>query len=499
MKYDDRNKKYKPKVLGKEKVDSNKELLMKQFIDKTKKNKTHNIEYTTEKSEYKVNDESNNEIVNDLKNEINKLKAQVKAEKDKRQVIKQDNDKLEKKNKRLINENDKYTEVINLLNKDKNTLENKVTNLQDYIEPINEELSNLKNKIDILKKQLLDRHLDIANLRKVCEDRKKTIANLEEKPAVEEFKKEIAELKKINYKLNTQLKVAKFDIEMLNRRVGIKEVYAHYIENNNIVETEITVKSIINNLKIKTRKMISQTIISTTYRVKAMKVKYRTFKGNIKHNIYVKRYRYKSKESNVYGNLIKNRFGKYTFISIDGVRYRVRKTSIKNKPKWNNISCVADITEKNKAVVKKTFRETIDISNLEKATKPKIKKINNINKEKQPQVLYSKQYKVLIITALPGINYLSKLSPLGIKVSIFNSYYENAKRLDSILNKYDMVFYCVRHSKHYCKDVIKNQPDYTSDGKKYYILNDDSITTMLYLIDNYISTEEYEKINIIAE
>lgn len=88
--------------------------------------------------------------------------------------------------------------------------------------------------------------------------------------------------------------------------------------------------------------------------------------------------------------------------------------------------------------------------------------------------------------------YINYLTQMELEVDTFDSYKESAKRLNSVLSKYDIVLYCIRHSRHYVGDILKNQSDYKDEPWKYKIVNNDSLQDLEnIIIESICKLEEY--------
>jgi hypothetical protein len=473
-----KNNNYIQKKTNDEHVKSKKEMLLSKFINQTTRTEplsnTDKIMVANSELKYKENNKDE-----EVKSEILKLKQQVKLEKEKRQNVNNKLSKLDKKyNKTLSDLEDANKKIVELekiiVNSDRQ--KNKILQQQSFHDM---EIKSWEKQYKIINDSLKNKDSIIQSLTEKNKNKRDLIIELSKKDIVEKKDEEITDLKRERDELydriktlNKQIDVFKFDKNIINKRIEIQMKIA---ENAKSELTEKLNENKKNVILIFFKDKIRKVIYYIKYKFKILK-----------REIKIKRKRYISKEKRVYG-ILKNKgvFG-YYFIDLNGREFKkIDRKTLRNKPFFDGINCVVNITDKNIIKVLRTYptKESIELDNNINAQQKIKKKTKTTNKEKDK---YGVNLNVLIITAMAGSNYKKNLRELGLNVDIFNSYDENAKRLSAILSKYDIVFYCIRHSKHYCNDIIKSQNDYTNNSLKYNFLDNDSILNMLSIIDNYI-------------
>lgn len=464
----------------------------KSLIEKFIKNTTKS---NTEKGNVESHDRTTNIIKEGIedndkeirfKEEISKLKEQIRIEKEKRQNI----------NNKLLKGDKKYNKIVlELQEANKRILE-----LNNTIEKLSKEnnkllkdasfhkfeMQSLEKRCAITDNYLKNNDSTMQSLMDKNKRNRELIIELSKKDIVEkkdeeilELSNEIDSLQNTIKHLNRQINILKFDRNINNQRLSVqlkivesakKELY----EKLNDTKDHI----ILGFVKDRVRKVK----YFITYKFKSIKSKIKT-----------KRNRYFAKERHVYGTLNK-RFWSYKFVDLNGRVFKsVDNRTLRNKPFFQGINCVVNITNENIVKVLKTYPlEEIMFDDLKKSKQGNTKKNIKSSIKSNEKNKYNIELNILIITAMAGSNYKNNFRELGLNADIFNSYDENAKRLNSILSKYDIVFCCIRHAKHYCGDVIKNQKDYSRNSLKYNFIDNDGISNMLFLIDKYLEKINYE-------
>lgn len=466
-------------------ISDNKDKLLKQFIKNTTKQTN-----SEDKVDSVVHSNNRNNQIDCNFIETKKLKIRVKELE--KQIILQ-KQKYKELRYKYISETDKINKYFDLYTKTKLELDN-ILQLKQDNEQLKKEMSQVISErtsyihqIKTLKETI--KNLDIAK-RELINTFKQNEKEYNKK--IDFLEDEISVGKKSLKGLNEKWKISKQEILNLSLRLEqqsklIKEKDKKiYLLDNFVKESKNNKETTISNLEKTSKLILSHLKNNVNFSINDIKHRVETFFSK----------KYSKNGEKVYGHIKYNRFFGYKFISLEGNQYRAR---IYNKLKLNKDSnmcgCVGIAkTEKEVLIifVYKNSEKFLEATKNKNQNKPK--KLKNIqNTKKEEDNLYSNSPKILIITALNNTKYLEKLNKVGLKVDYFNSYYNNAKRLNSMLSKYDLVLYCTEHSKHYVKDVFKNQPDYSTD--KYLMIKDDSVCNILKCIDNYINNnkEDIEK------
>lgn len=104
-------------------------------------------------------------------------------------------------------------------------------------------------------------------------------------------------------------------------------------------------------------------------------------------------------------------------------------------------------------------------------------------------VNYENHYNVLIIGAENKDKYSSTLRKIGLNVLYYNSYEGNVVRLRNMLNRYDIVICCLRHSRHYASNLMTYMQEHdVENALKYNIIDKDNLENIIgrvrYCIEN---------------
>lgn len=456
---------YTHKKTNEDYIKNKNKLLIDSFVKKTTKTEEDKENVGLIKTE-KVVDFKKDSKVKELEEENSKLKNQLKIEKEKRQILSEKLSKSDKKCSRLVERLEKSEKDIEILMQDNS----KILKEKSYYE---DELSQLKSNYTQIDENIKADKKKIQSLSDKVKAYEERISELSQKDIIKE--KDL-EIQKLNIekeellgnieKFKKHMKIYKFEKELNNDKLNIQKRIA------DISKIELEEK-----IKEEKRSFLMDRIKAINYYFKAKYKKVKTFIDSFNKFIIVNR--------RVHGTLEK-KFFKYRFIDTNGKKYKVDIQTIVNKPNFDGVTCIANITDKNIARIIKTYPTINEATAREELSLPKKQKVVSDKKDKKEKEKYAVELNILIITSMSATNYKNRFKGLGLNVDIFDSYDENAKRLDSILSKYDIVFYCIRHSRHYCGNVIKNQSDYEKDSIKYNFLDNDSVTNMLSIIDTYM-------------
>lgn len=473
---------YRDKKNSRPKVDNShiqnkKQELLNKYLKNIENNKSQNEEIQTKN----INDIKN---ANDSSLEIKQLTAKIKKLEKELKAQKDINKELTTKKS---NEQNKLEKYYNIVQECKDTIQEQsstIKTLNDKINNINQENISIAKELNnaIKRNDILIWHKE-----KLISEKQNLIKNINElqrlldKNKKSELALKISELSSIieNYEtevkqLEIKIKHLAFDKELMsNKMVLLERLNDSYKTNATIYKS--------------TKEIDWGTLIKSYIQSYKIGIKYRL------NSIINKKYKLYTSLEDKYGNIYYNKLG-YNIVFLDGTTRKLDRFSTKKIHDFvvnNDIDgkcCMVSITTENELVLRKVYRSIQSMNNDINRNKTKrTKKKAEIEDTNTNESIYKDiPINILMISAMGKNKYIKSLSSLGLNVDWFDSYEENAKRLDSILSKYDLVFYCIGHSKHYVKDVFKNQSDYEIDKDKYIYLTDDSVANILSIINNFV-------------
>lgn len=470
-----------------------KKKLQDMFVKSTAKTSSNPIQIVKDRKS-----DDNKEMV-ELKNKNNKL---IKENKSKDLKI----DDLKSQIKTLKNSNDKLKEKYNktyiLMDEQNRQLDEKNT----IIENKNEEIKTINEqfKIDSNRLKELERLVGIGYVHEL---------ELENKKTQEEHRKIMQRIKSLQHTYKNQYSVIyNKEEEFRTKYNAVKDTTRRRVkfyqdENFKLVNELNELKKQNELLTIQDRERVKPIKDNrTANKVKGFKDRIRKELKSLYMTITRKRY---IKVNTLRGFLVLDEIKKkLAFKDTYGRVYNIRYF----KEKWMKAEvdsyAIAHEDENGNVIVvhvgnNREYEKYIKNLKIEKAKKKKrdleIQEKNKDYENKEQKEFYDYGYRILVITSMSQTKYINHLTSMGLDADGFDSYKENAKRLVSILSKYDVILYCVRHSRHYCGDILKNQNDFKKNQCKYNFIGNDSLEEVENLVNAAINDIKKKKETAIDE
>lgn len=143
----------------------------------------------------------------------------------------------------------------------------------------------------------------------------------------------------------------------------------------------------------------------------------------------------------------------------------------------NNIAIVQKVYDTKDEFIKE-FKESKSFKRKQEKSKVLYEGVN-----------YENSYNVLIIGSERKEEYSKVLLRVGLNVSIYDSHEGNVVRLKNMLDRYDIIICCIRHSRHYASNLMKYMKEHdSSNAIKYNNIDNDNVENIIgrvrYVMEN---------------
>lgn len=427
--------------------------LQQRFLTISKEITKNNLDSIKGQSIIQVNDFKKSKINKDIKQQLSstnkKLDELREKERKYKEIIAKSKNKLRVKDEELVKETSKNFELNNKTEKYLSKINGLETRIMEIEESYSKKSLNLLiNDIKYKDKEIVSKNKKIIQLCSIIAQSQDKINSLKDEVFSLRHGDEISkkDVKYYNQMINSY---SNENAKLRKKLAGIEQTYNEKVKRLissdlliNQLKSEIQIiKEGKNHLKNKTRKFgVLKTINGFVF--------FEDLEGNLNP------------------------------ANIDNVIFR------------ENAPCKAVIryNKNNIAVIQKVYNEKFEY--LKEIKEKRIIK----KKRAEKGLLYEdinmeENYNVLIIGSEKKKEYSSVLKSIGLNVTLYDSYEGNVIRLKNMLNRYDIIICCIRHSRHYASNLMKYMIEHdSSNAIKYNVMDNDNalniIARVRYIIEN---------------
>lgn len=393
-----------------------------------------------------VTDKNLKEQLRNMNKKLEELREKDKKQKD---IIFKLKNQVKTLNNELLNEKEKNSKLSDKTE----TYFSKINLLESEINKLNESYS--KEKIQELEQSIIGRNIIIENKNFKIMELKNNIIKLNDK--IKDYKEQIFNLKHGE------------EISIKDKKYYHKIITSYAQANSKLNQQLLELKQ---KYKEKVTSLVNSDVVL----------------GQLKNDITVAK-SIKGRKTNK-----SKRFGILktinNFVFFESLEGELSPANIDRVEFKENIPCKAVIyyNRHNVALIQKVYNDN-DIFIKELKESKDYKRKRERKKFAYENVDYENQYNVLIIGAENKEEYSSVLRKIGLNVVFYNSYEGNVVRLRNMLDRYDIIICCLRHSRHYATNLMTYMQEKDSTNvNKYNIIDKDNLENIIgrvrYCIEN---------------